>query len=87
MVAGGQLAGLLQTAFRAELAAVLAAIRVAARKSAPCWVYSDCQGVVDRVQGFWNGFPRPSTRGRNSDLWARIFDAVLSLKPASGCGA
>ena len=76
VIAGGQLAGFLQTAFRAELAAVLAAILVAARKSTPCWVYSDCQGVVDRVQGFLNGFPRPSTRGRNSDLWVRIFDAV-----------
>ena len=80
MIAGGQLSGFLQTAFRAELAAVLAAILFAAKHSTPCWVYSDCQGVVDRVQGFLNGFPRPGTRGRNSDLWTRIFDAVLEAR-------
>ena len=81
IVAGGPLAGLVQTAFRAELSAVLAAILVAISRAKPCWVYCDCQGVVDRVQGYMQGFPRPTNRGRNSDLWQRIFDAVQQAGP------
>ena len=81
IVAGGPVAGLLQTAFSAELSAVLAAILVCISKALPCWIYCDCQGVVDRVQGFMLGFPRPNNRGRNSDLWQRIFDAVLQAGP------
>ena len=65
LLAGGPLSGLIQTAFRAEMSAVL-----------PCWIYCDCQGVVDRVLGFLQGLPGPSGRGRNSDLWQRIHDAV-----------
>ena len=51
----GILPGWLQTAYRAELYAALAALCYANRARRPVRLWSDCQGVVGTVQGFLFG--------------------------------
>ena len=76
LLASGQLPGLVQTAFRAEIAAALSAMLFAVRAGCALVLYFDCQGVVDRVLGFLAGLPCPGPSSQNSDFWKRVFAAV-----------
>ena len=80
LLATGHLPGLIQSAFRAELTAVISAAEFAAISRSKIRIWSDCLGVVRRfgrlLQGDWS--PGPSTR--NSDLWSRLSAVVSSCR-------
>ena len=75
----GVVPGLLQSAFRAELCAMLSAMLFCIRVGRWVWVWSDCLGVVRRVRRFLEGSWLPSSRTRHADLWQMVvpFQGVL----------
>ncbi|CAE7281391.1 unnamed protein product, partial [Symbiodinium pilosum] len=71
-LADGVVPGLLQSAFRAELCAMVSALLFCVRVAKRTWIWSDCQGVVRRVRSFLEGSWTPCVRTRHADLWLRI---------------
>ena len=65
----GLVPGLLQSAFRAELCAVLSALLFCVLVQRQVFIWSDCLGVVRRVRRFLEGSWVPGERTRHSDLW------------------
>ncbi|CAE7237272.1 UVR8 [Symbiodinium sp. CCMP2592] len=55
ILCSGPLRGILQTAFRAEITAVIAALRVALVSKRVVRIWSDCAGVVKRLRAAGNG--------------------------------
>ena len=78
VIASGPLPGLLQSAFRAEIMAVLVALQCALRHDGSARIWSDCLGVIKRVQGLVQGAQVPRT-GRNADLWCRVQEHLEAL--------
>ena len=79
-VACGHVPGLLQTAPRAELWAVIAAARWALRFQLPCMVWSDCQHVVDGVIDLLEGLPLETYA--DDDLWSVLETLLQQLDAA-----
>ena len=73
---GGPLQGIIQTAFRAELQAVLEACKVALQLRARVRIWSDCLGVVRGVQKRLRGAVVTKPNAPNADLWFQL-DALL----------
>lgn len=82
-VIAGVLPGLLQSAFRAELYAVDQAISWAVCYGCKNRLWTDCQGVVTKLQGLLAGTWKPQTNSSHFDLWERNSDLVAVLTPAS----
>ena len=59
ILASGPIPGLIQSSFRAEIYAVLAALCFAVQYAVPTRVWCDCEGVVSRVSRFIQGSPAP----------------------------
>ena len=72
-------AGLCQSAYRAELTALAFSLSCAARARAPIRVWSDCLGVVNKFHLLFWGAGRLNPNSSNSDLWMWIADSVEAL--------
>ena len=83
ILSAGPLSGFVQTAFRAELTAVLSAISFSVRFQVPVRIWSDCAGVVRRVRELVQGSPVPP-RCPNRDLWLPLA-AELQSVPEGFC--
>ena len=77
-LSAGPLPGLVQTAFRAEIMAVLVALQCCLQHGGTARVWSDCLGVINRVRGIVQG-AKVSRTGRNADLWTRVQELVAAL--------
>lgn len=71
----GPLPGVLQTAYRAEIFAVLRAIQHARLRKCSATIWSDCDGVVKRVRKLLRGCP-PRINSLNFDLWHQVFQEI-----------
>ena len=83
VIATGALPGVLQSAFRAELYAVHQAISWAVRQKCKLRLWTDCQGVVNKLQKMLDGRWKPPVNARHADLWEQIQDMLVSLGPKS----
>ena len=79
VLSSGPLPGLIQTAFRGEIYAVLSALTLALVTQRPIRIWSDCEGVIRKLRRLQAGdmVVRPSTL--NCDLWQRIADLIARL--------
>eukprot|EP00438_Fugacium_kawagutii_P012001 Skav213762 [mRNA] locus=scaffold3859:178163:189230:+ [translate_table: standard] len=75
IIAQGVLPGLLQSAFRAELYAVMIVLEVAAVNHAAVHIYTDNRAVVKGIQRLLRG-GRVRPNSPHSDLWLRCFRAL-----------
>ena len=80
-LADGVVPGLLQSAYRGELCAVVSALHFCAIVQTPVCIWSDCMGVVRRVRRLLEGSWMPTLRTKHFDLWSRILPLVESLRP------
>ncbi|CAE7194447.1 DHX57, partial [Symbiodinium microadriaticum] len=76
-IACGHVPGLLQTAPRAEIWAVIAAARWALRHRLPCMVWSDCKHVVDSVAELQDGSLLDHCA--DDDLWSTLAELLHQL--------
>ena len=72
VVAAGPLQGLRQTAFRAEISAILQACRVVRLTGRHARVWCDCQGVLLRFRHLQQGVWEPRHNAKNYDLWLEV---------------
>ena len=72
VLAASPLQGLLQTAYRAELRAVLEAVCIARHCGMKVRIWCDCQGVVDRVRAILLKQWRARPNGRHYDSWLAL---------------
>ena len=72
VVGSGPLQGLVQTAYRAEITAVLHAFSLADALQRPTRIWSDCQGVVLRARKLLANTWRPKPSNSNYDLWLEL---------------
>ena len=79
-VCSGVLPGLVQTSFRAEIYAFLAAASFAASQQVQARIWTDCQGVLRKVQGLLQGVWKPATCSANSDLWLRVKEVLDEVR-------
>jgi len=75
VVLGGHVAGLNQSAYRAELTAILAAMRWAKQLSLSARLLSDCLSVIRGVRAILQGGKVRVNRS-HSDLWLQVADVV-----------
>eukprot|EP00435_Cladocopium_sp_Y103_P022951 s31_g5.t1 len=76
------LPGLLQTPFRAELSAVLAALRLAISRGICVRIWTDCLNVIKAYRKYCLDQVRVNPNGRNSDLLSQFCDLVHQLGTA-----
>ena len=68
----GCLPGMVQSAYRAEIFAVLRALQCCQSRSCPIGIWTDCEAVVKRLHRILQGrVPKPNSP--HSDLWIEIF--------------
>ena len=79
VVSSGALSGLVQTAYRAELFAVYAALCYADSLNLACRIWSDCLGVVVRLRMLMTGGKQLMANSQHTDLWNLIMDLVQKL--------
>ncbi len=79
VLAASHLHGLLQTAYRAELMAVLTALTYAVKFGWYVRIWSDCLSVISRFRQFTVGTRtlKPSTL--HADLWAQVLQVVEEI--------
>ena len=75
----GLVPGLLQSSFRGELCAALAAVRFCQQCRRPVRIWSDCQGVVSRLRRLLSSGWFPRTRSPHADLWCQFLPAVEEI--------
>ena len=76
----GLLPGLIQTSFRAEIFAVLAAVRFCRLVGAPVRIWCDCLGVVRRVRKLLRGSNSFAANIKNGDLWSCLREETSGLE-------
>ena len=83
IVWAGQVRGLLQSAYRAELQAVCCAIQYAFYWKRRVRIWSDCKSVVQKFGELvqYNRVLKPN--GPHTDLWAEILETTERLGPSS----
>ena len=87
VVASAELPGLVQTSFRAELWAICAALHYGRLSGRPVQIWTDSQGVHDRLQMVLASPPSLDgvdrfgfkVNGPNSDLWELLEDQVVNI--------
>ena len=84
VLADGLVPGLLQSAYRAELCAMVSGLLFAALKGRKVWIWSDCLGVVSKVRKWLLGAWQPTQRTRHFDLWRCILPFLQVLQPLVG---
>ena len=76
LLMGGHVVGLVQSPFRAELTAMVCAVRWAVQRGQLVHLWSDCQGVVRGLQRLLQ--QRPLKRNRpHSDLWMCLQELLV----------
>lgn len=85
VLGAGPLPGILQSAFRAEMYALLQALRWAIRTRRKIRVWCDCLGVVERAQRLASSTWKVSVNSANADLWKRIEEAIGQLGAVNFC--
>ena len=83
VIAAGALPGLIQSAFRAELYAVFQSISWAVQSGCKLRLWTDCQGVVTKLQKMIGGQWKPQANARHADLWEQIFELLVQLGPGA----
>ena len=78
----GPLPGLFQSAFRAEVFAILRAVQAARVHSRRLMIWTDCASAIAGLRKILDG-ECPAPNGPHSDLWQKIFHAVSDLPPGS----
>ena len=84
VIAAGGVPGVLQSAYRAELFAVVQALQWAVKHKVKIRVWSDCQGVVHKVQKLTKGLWTPNINSCHFDLWVQAQETLLIL-PQGTC--
>ena len=84
VIAAGGLPGIIQSSYRAELFAVVQALKWAARYNTKVRIWSDCQGVVSKVQKLSAGTWVPSRNSSHFDLWDEAQTALDEMQ-AGAC--
>ena len=79
IAAAGVLPGLLQSAIRAEIYAVLKAIQIAQDHPGLVMLWSDCDAVVRRVRRMLQG-NRVKPNSSHSDLWQEVQNSLLARR-------
>ena len=69
----GPLPTIVQTSYRAEIFAALKALQVVDQTVGEFCIWSDCAGVVARLQRFEDGCPKPRPLTNNCDLWGPVW--------------
>ena len=76
----GHLPGRCQSAFRAELFALVVALSWVAEWQIPTRIWIDCQGVIDKFLLLTAGKRKLDGTGRNNDLWTVVQGLVNSIQ-------
>ena len=79
VVSAAPLRGLVQTAYRAELFALYAALCFADHTGSDCRIWTDCLGVYNRFKLLTMGRKALVTNSPHADLWALILEVVNRL--------
>ncbi|CAE7525471.1 Pol [Symbiodinium sp. CCMP2592] len=79
--AGAALPGVVQTAFRAEITAVIAAFQCMLQWQRPARIWSDCAGVVRCVLRIQKGTFRCTPSKANFDLWNALQELARRVPP------
>ena len=74
VIASSHLGGLIQTAYRAELAAVHAGLCYAKSQGRSCRMWSDCAAVVKKFKRLTLGRSKLGPNSLHSDLWMAILE-------------
>ena len=77
----GLVPGLLQSAFRGEVCAVVSAALFCWRVRKPVRVWCDCLGVVLRLRSLLEGSWRPGPRSKHADLWTLVLNILDGVSP------
>lgn len=81
IVEGGHVEGLVQSPYRAELSAMLAAMRWASHRHFKARLWCDCQGVCQGVRRLLRG-GKVRINKPHSDLWQAIADLIAEGDPS-----
>ena len=81
VLAAGGLPGITQTAYRAELYAVMVGLTLLERWNRPGRIWLDCQSVLDRFQLYVHGHRKINPASPHHDLWMEICRIVHSCGP------
>eukprot|EP00438_Fugacium_kawagutii_P033866 Skav201111 [mRNA] locus=scaffold185:91068:95178:+ [translate_table: standard] len=79
LVGSGVLPGLLQSAFRAELLAILLAMELAVRDGVRLRLWTDCLSAVHRIHSLQKLAKKRGVNSAHSDLWRRVWSAMRKL--------
>ena len=79
VLATGHLPGLLQSAYRAEVFAVLQALRASVNVTGQVFLWTDCAAVVRRTSKLIAG-EKPSLLWPHGDLWAEIAECIADMQ-------
>ncbi|CAE7393753.1 Pol [Symbiodinium sp. CCMP2592] len=79
VLAAGALPGIVQTAFRAEIFAVLSALKLALQTGRAVRIWSDCAGVVRKLTRMGSGLISLRPSMLNFDLWQQVADVLARL--------
>ena len=80
ILAAGHLPTIIQTSYRAEVFAVLKALQLVLVSSGSFCIWSDCAGVVARLQQYKEGGPQPGYRTNNCDLWRPVWQLMQEVQ-------
>ena len=81
LVACGHVSGLQQTSFRAELCAIVHALKISEMLDCRVRIWSDCQSAINVAKRFQKGLARVRANGSHADLWTQVRDLL------SRCGS
>ena len=76
----GPLPGVLQSAYRAEVFAILRALRLAKNHGSSIMLWTDCAAVVRKLRRCLRGHP-PKPNSAHADLWGSVFDCLSEFFP------
>ena len=85
VIGAGPLPGILQSAYRAELFALLQAVMWAEANNCKIRVWCDCLGVVTRAQKLSHQTWKVPINAANADLWVKLEAAIFKLGPSNFC--
>lgn len=80
VIGAGHTVGQLQSAFRAELEALVTAFEIVVVSGIRARIWSDCQSVLRGVDRLFQGFPIKPNKS-HADLWYRLESLISKLAP------